>query len=186
MAISQELKKIYADYDNKDMYYQALELQHPNFGFKTPLYPSKTLYPSKSLYPANTPYSTSVYLIQANDNMKFNVDGHDTLFLAYPFGIVPPKAGADEQDLQIVFQNVSHEIIEGIELASKNPEIPIKMRYFIYIDGKTDSQITPIVLTLKNISANMTSIQATAQRSDLYRYTFPTKVFGTEFKGLYL
>ena len=97
--------------------------------------------------------------------------------------------GADEQDLRIVFDNVSRDIIQGIELASAQPETPIKLRYFIFVDGETDSQITPMELTLKDIVVNARTIQATAQRADLYKYYFPsggTSRYDQRFAGLML
>ena len=155
MAISKELQEIYSDYDNQEMYYDAIELSHPNFGFNQELYPEDDLYPSDTLYPGTVEYSTSVFMIQA-----------------------------DEQDIQVVFQNVSREIIEGIEWAARMPEVPIKMRYFIFIDGEKDTQMTPITLTLGSVSADLKQISATAQRADLYKYFAPTKKYDNRFWGL--
>ena len=184
MAISKELQEIYSDYDNQEMYYDAIELSHPNFGFNQELHPEDDLYPSDTLYPGTIEYSTSVFMIQANEEKLFNVDGIERLFIPYPFAIVPPKVGADEQDIQVVFQNVSREIIEGIEWAAQMPEVPIKMRYFIFIDGEKDTQMTPITLTLGSVSADLKQISATAQRADLYKYFAPTKKYDNRFWGL--
>ena len=46
--------------------------------------------------------------------MEFNVDGQKTLFLAYPFEVIPPSVGDDNQDVQVIFSNITSEIIEGI------------------------------------------------------------------------
>lgn len=186
MAISQKLKEIYGNYYDTSNYYEAIEVSHPNFNFGTDLYPDEIVYPNTVLYPGTVEFGTSKWLIQSNENMYFTVDGVEQLFLAYPFGLVPPEVGSDQQDLQIVFDNVSREIIDGIELASENSEIPIKLRYFIFVDDEIDSQITPITLNLTNISANLQSISATATRADLFKYQFPTKIYGTGFEGLYI
>ena len=187
--ISNKLKEIYSNYDNHELFYDAIELSHPNFGFSTDLYPSETLYPDDVQYPNATAYSSSVFLIKANEDKQFNVDGVATLFIAYPFSILTPDVGDTQQDLKVVLDNVSREIIEGIERASLNSEIPIKMRYFVFVDGQNDSQITPMTLNLTNVSANLQAVSATATRSDLFKYYFPqggTSVYDTRFKGLYL
>ena len=186
MALSSKLKQIYGDYDNQELFYEALQLTHPNFSFPVDVMPTDVLFPSNNQNPNSTPLSTSKFLIQANDFMEFNVDGHKTVFAPYPFGVIAPEVGSDNQDLTIVFDNVSRDIIEGIELASDRSDIPIKMRYFIFVEGEADTQITPIELTLANISADLQKISATAQRADLFKYQYPTKVFDTRFRGLYL
>jgi len=188
MAISARLHDIYSNHDNTELFYEAIELSHPNFAFNQGLYPADDLFPNDLQYPDIGIYASSVYLIQANDHMEKNVDGNKTLFLAYPFGLVTPSVGDDQQDLGVVFDNVSLDIIKGIEKAAQNPEVPIKLRYFIYVDGDMDSQITPLTLSLTNISADLNSIQATATRSNLYDYMFPNNnsYYDNRFKGLML
>ena len=89
--------------------------------------------------------------------------------------------------MAVIFDNVSRELIHSIELASNNIEVPIILKYFVFIEGEDDSQITPIVLSLTNITADMFSIQATATRADLYNRRFPygeTTIFDNKYVGL--
>jgi len=163
--ISDELKQIYTNHSDTRMFYDAIELTHVNFS------------------------PTSKYLIRANEDMTLNVDSTPTLFQAFPFNIVMPEQGSDQQDIAIVLDNVSQEIIAEIESASSNPETPIKLTYRIYIDDDLDTQITPIILYLTNIVVDNYVISATATRSDLYNRRFPfgnTAIFDRRFIGLYL
>jgi len=186
MALTQELKEIYGNYENQEQVYEAIQLSHPNFAYTHDLFPADDLFPEDAQYPNIDAYGTSIFLIRANENKKFNVDGNETLFLAYPFGVIPPDVGDDNQDIRVVFDNVSRELIQSIEQAAVNAEEPIKMRFFMFIDSSVDTQITPIELRLTNITANLKTVQATGTRSDLYAFKFPTKSFDTRFKGLYL
>jgi len=189
MAISKKLQEIYSDYDNRDMFYEAISISLPKFGTHTDLYPSPILYPSPNLYPNTQEYATSIFLIRDVENRHFNVDGHETLFLAYPFSLVAPTVGDNNQDIQVVFSNVTSEMIEGIEKASEDYTTPIKMRYFIFVDSSMDTQITPYEMNLNNISVNDKVINATAQRSNLFGYKFPhggTSIYDNRFKGLLL
>ena len=189
MAISKELQEIYSNYNNQEMFYEAVQLSHPKFGTTTDLYPAPDLYPSPELLPNMQEYTTSVFLVKANENKYFNVDGNPTLFLAYPFSLVAPSVGDNNQDIQVVFSNITREIVDGINLASQDYTVPIKMRYFVFVDSSMDTQITPLEMNLNNISVNEKVINATAQRADLFKYKYPhggTSIYNNRFKGLLL
>jgi len=165
MALTADLREIYTNHNDNRMFYDSMELYHPNFS------------------------PTSKYLIRSNEDMTLNVDSTPTLFEAFPFNIVMPEQGSDQQDIAIVLDNVSQEVIGEIESASANPETPIKMTYRIYIDDDLDTQITPIVLYLTNIVVDNYTISATATRSDLYNRRFPfgdTTYYDRKFEGLWL
>lgn len=158
--MTENLKEIYSNHEDYRMFYDAIELHHPNF-------------------------TTTHRLIRADNDMSFN--GHT--FMAFPFNIVMPEVGADQQDITLVLDNVSQELINEMESAITSPHIPIQMTYYVFVDGDTTSQITPIVLHITNISANAFTITALVTRSDLYNRRFPfgeKSYFDERFVGLYL
>ena len=158
MAISKELQELYSDHKNTARYYEAIELTHSSF-------------------------TGPVNLIMNDVNKSFM--GID--FQAYPFGLVPPEVGSPNQDLAIVFDNVSFELIQHLNLAYiSNSNEPIKIRYFVFMDGSTSSEITPIELSLSNVQVNHSSITGVAKRADLFNYRFPMIKYDARFKGLLL
>ncbi len=191
MALTEELKEVYTNYADTRMHYDAISLYHPAFKvYDTTMLPSETSYPSDTSYPEEFNVTlNSHHLIRSNVDAFLEVDGETVLFKAYPFNIVPPEQGSDQQDVQVVLDNVAREIIQAIEDASHYPEIPIVLTYRVYIDGSVLEQITPIRLTLTNITVNTSTIQATATRSDLYNRRFPygqNSHYDNKFVGLYL
>lgn len=192
MALTQALKEIYTHHDEKRRHYDTVQFYHPNFGgYNTDAYPSETSYPSVTSYPSDLDIvSQSRFLVQNTENMTFNIeDGSTQIFIAFPFKLMLPEAGSDQQDIGVVLDNVSLELINEIESASLNTEVPIKMIYRVYIDGSTYAQNTPIELSITNLSVDMNSITATATRANLYDRRFPfgeTTVYDRRFKGLYL
>ncbi len=162
--MTQELKEIYSNINSQEVYYDAFKIVHPNF-------------------------TSNILLIKANENKIFTIDGSPATFLAYPIGCIVPSVGDDQQDFGIMLDNVSQDVIEQINLASLNPEIPISVTYYVFIDSDTVSQITPLTLVITSLNANLKTIQATATRSDLYARHFPfgaTSYFDQKYVGLYL
>lgn len=166
--ISDTLKRIYSNYNESRIFYDALELSHPNF--------------------INTHY-----IVRANKDATLNIGetaGSElVIFRAYPFNVVLPEVGSDQQDIGIVFDNVSKQMIDEIEAASASPEYPIKMKYRVYLIDSPESQITPIELTITSLNVTATTVSATATRSNLYARRFPfgnTSTYNRRFSGLYL
>lgn len=156
--MTDELKKIYSNHSDMRMHYEAVELSHSTFATR--------------------------YLIRANQNMTF--DGVE--YEAFPFSIIEPEKGDVQQDINIVFDNVSLELISTLELASTQ-HTPIRMVYKVFTDGEVGSQNTPITLSLTNVVVDAKTIQATATRPDLYARKFPygnTTIYDKKFVGLYL
>ncbi len=178
--LSAELKEIYSNYEDTRRYYETIEVSHPNFNpsaSPSTNYPQDNLYPSDSLLPG-TPSgsggSFSYYLINEPEDIQFELDDSTPVtFEAYPFSIVLPEKGSDQQDIRIVFDNVSLRLIDGIERANESPEIPIKMTYRVYRDGSYVPQTTPIILDITSLSAKGRAIEALATRPDLYARMFP-------------
>ena len=158
MAISKDLQKLYSDHKNTARYYEAITLTHSSF-----------------VGPVN--------LIMNDVNISFiGID-----FQAYPFGLVPPEVGSPNQDLSIVFDNVSFELIQHLNQAyASNSNEPIKLVYYIFMENSIKSEITPIELSLSNVQVNQTTITGVAKRADLFNYRFPMLKYDSRFKGLFL
>ena len=189
--MTDELKRKYTSHNETGLIYETLQLYHPNFSVSSQKFPSKTLLPSKSNFPGKADYSlNSHYIVKDIVEHTFNLDdGTPQIFGAYPFSVQLPEVGNDQQDMNIVLDNVSLELISSLELAIENPEIPIMCVYRVYIDGSDDSQNTPLVLWLTNISVSSKSVTATATRADLFARTFPhgnTTLYDSRFAGLYI
>ena len=188
MAITTELKKIYSNYEDSRRFYDTVQLYHPNFD-TSDVYPSDTSYPSNTSYPLEIDYlAFSFFLVRDDVDHDFEVDGIATkTFTAYPFNVIQPQVGEDQQDIGIVFDNVSLELLENIEIASQNQSVPIQMTFRVYMDGDTTSQITPIQLALTEIVVDMFTVSCKASRTDLFKRKLPfgqNTYFNSNFKGL--
>ena len=192
MAITTELKEIYSNYEDTRRFYDTVQLYHPSFNASSvTAYPSATMYPSTTLYPTDIDYiAQSFFLVRDSVNHTFNLEGAvSQLFTAYPFNVIQPQVGEDQQDIGIILDNVSQEILANIELAAVNNSIPIIMTFRVYMDGDTDSQITPISLALTEIVVDMFSVSCKASRVDLFDRRLPfgdNTYYDENFKGLLL
>lgn len=190
MAISQALREIYSNYDNNVMFYDCVQLFHPNFNAaNVTTYPSETLYPSDTLFPGEVDYNLqSFFLVRDIVDHSFQIaDGTTQIFRSYPFNVIQPEIGSNQQDIGIVLDNVSLEILSNIELASQNPSVPIVMTFSVYMDGDVTSQITPISLALTEIVVDMFTVSCKASRTDLFKRKLPhgaNTYYDSKFKGL--
>ena len=188
MAISTDLKEIYSNYEDSRRFYDTVQLYHPNFS-TSDAYPSATKYPSATIYPSEIDYtSQSFFLVRDNVDHSFQIDdGSTQTFLAYPFNVIQPQVGEDQQDIGIVLDNVSIELLENIETAALNQSVPIQMTFRVYMDGDVTSQITPITLALTEIVVDMFTVSCKASRVDLFKRKLPfgeNTYFNANFKGL--
>lgn len=191
--LTEALKKIYTSHSNTLMYYDTIQLYHPNFeGSQNFVYPRDDSYPDDLSYPSDVNTDEgSHFLVRNTENMLLNLQDNtnEVLFRSYPFNIVPPEVGSEQQDISIVMDNVSLELISELEKAIEQPDTPIKMTYRVYIEGSQNPQMTAIELELSNIVVTMSSISCTATRSNLYERRFPfgkQTVYDSRFEGLYL
>lgn len=191
MAISTELKKIYSDYDDTRRFYDTVQLYHPTFNADAVTwFPSDTRYPGATYYPQDIdPNFQSFFLVRDSQDHTFLLDDGVTeqVFSAYPFNVIQPQAGEDQQDIGIVLDNVSREILSNIELAATNQEVPIIMTFRVYAEGETGSQITPISLALTEVVVDMFTVSCKASRTDLFSRRLPNgknTYFNENFKGL--
>ncbi len=190
MAISADLKEIYSNYDDTRRFYDTVQLYHPNFKVASATaYPSDDSYPSETEYPSEIDYTAqSFFLVRDDIDHDFQIADLSTqTFSAYPFNIIQPQVGEDQQDIGIVLDNVSLELLENIETAALNQSVPIQMTFSVYMDGDATSQITPIQLALTDIVVDMFTVSCKASRTDLFNRRFPfgeNTYFDSKFKGL--
>ncbi len=163
MALDIQLKEIYSSNAVDVQAYDTVELSHPNF-------------------------TQTYYLVDANEAKSWKLeDDSEVVFEPFVFTLSLPQKGSNQQELGLVFDNVAQIGIMELERASDNIEIPITMKYRVYIDETYPR--TPksdvIVLSLKNVSATAKTITATASRANLYARKVPKRTFDSWiFKGL--
>lgn len=190
MAISQELKEIYSNYSDNTMFWDAVTLFHPNFNVPTDSpYPADDSYPSDTSYPREIDYNAqSFFLIRDNVNHTLKLeDGSTQVFNGYLFDVLQQEVGSDQVDIGIVLDNVSLEIINGIELAAENTSVPIQMTFTRYMEGDDTPQITPILLALTEVVVDLMTVTCKASKVDLFQRRLPwgkNTYFLSNFEGL--
>lgn len=189
MPLTDELKQIYSNYEDKRRFYDTIQLYHPNFNVEVAAgFPSDTLYPSNTLYPTEVNYiGQSFFMVRDVDLHTFKVDGVDQDFQPYPFNVIQPQVGQDQQDIGIVLDNVSVEVVRNVQAAAENIAVPILMTFRVYMDGNDTTQITPITLAMTEITVDMFSITCKASRVDLFKRKFPWgehSYYDSKYKGL--
>lgn len=190
--ISADLKQIYTSHTDTRRFYDTIQLYHPNFSTATgDAYPSEDSYPSNTSYPANGNIDlSSIFLIRDTEDKVLHLeDSSSVIYQSYPFSMVLPEQGSDQQDIGVVLSNVTNEVMVQLELASQNTDVPIKLFYRVYMDGSLDSQITPIELSITSVSVDMMQISATATRANLYDRRFPfggSTIYDQRFTGLFI
>ena len=190
MAISEELKKIYSNYHDTRVFYDTVQLYHPNFKVTADMpYPSDLLYPSETLYPNEIDVNAqSYFLVRDTVDHSFDLEDLSTqLFQSYPFNVIQPQVGENQQDIGIVLDNVSQEMMQNIEAASLNSSVPIQMTFRVYMEGDATPQTTPIQLALTEVVVDMFAVSCKASRVDLYKRKFPygeNTYYDYNFKGL--
>lgn len=190
MAISTDLREIYSNYEDNRRFYDTIQLYHPNFNVEVAAgFPSDTSYPGENEYPTEAnQVGQSFFLVRDDQPHTFKLsDGSDQDFEAYPFNVIQPQVGQDQQDIGIVFDNVSLGIVGNIEKAAENIAVPIMLTFRVYMDGSDESQITPITLALTEITVDMFTVTCKASRVDLFKRKFPwgaNSYYDSKFKGL--
>jgi hypothetical protein len=159
MPITQKLKEVYANPQHDVRYIETIELSHPKF---------------KKVY----------YFTNDVEHWRFQVeDGSVHVFDPIPFTITLPGANnTGQQELQLGICNVGMEMMEALELANEQPEVNIKMVYRVYldVDDSAPQNSPPTELTISDVSANITSVTATATRFDVLNRKFPSTRYNVE------
>jgi hypothetical protein len=163
MTISQELQRIYASAPDTEEVWETLELRHPLF--------------SQYWFITNTalPFSANLETGQLVD------------FICLPFTAkLPAATSGGTQDLQISIDNVDREIILELERAAQNPRQQIVLIYRAYASTDLSAPGSdPIQLSISDISASLTRVDATASRTDVLNRAFPSILYEVDiFPGL--
>lgn len=165
MALSPELKRIYASAPGDSMYIETLQISHPGFN------------------------QTNYYLTNDFRQWVFELEnGRTRTFKPIPFSVVlPTHNDGGRQDLQIVIGNIGQDLMEELENAVSVPLKPIRCKYRVYLDqANTTPQNDPIInMTIKTVDAKAQEITAIATRADVLNKSFPSDIYRVDnFPGL--
>lgn len=163
MAVSPALQRIYASAPAKEEIWETLELAHPLF--------SKTWFVTNAALPFTATLET----------------GAAVLFESLPFAARQPNSDSGgNQDLALVIDNVDREIMEELERANADPSIQIAVTYRVYASTDLSAPgATPIALAISEVAAGLTTVEATAGRTDVLNKKFPAVVYEVaQFPGL--
>ena len=161
MALTEELKKVYASNTYAIKAYDTVEVSHPKF-------------------------SRTYFLVIADVPKQWKTEsGTMQTFRPSPFSIKKPTKGDNQQDMVFALDNTAQIGIQELERAAQDMNIPIKIVYRVYIDGSQDPQSAPIELYLSNVEATITSISGVASRLNLFSRKVPARIYEPwVFKGL--
>ncbi len=105
-----------------------------------------------------------------------------------PFFVIPPKE--EEQsaiNLQVAIDNVSRVLMDELENVATRPDIPIILRYRVYLsdDPNTVQNAPPLKLDVASVKATQQAITFVATMGNYRRLPFPKQLYDTElFPGL--
>ena len=163
MTVSPELQRLYASAPDDGEIRETLQIFHPLF--------------LNSHFITNGPAAFSAQL----------ETGELVEFISLPFAARQPNSdGGGQQDLALVIDNVDREIIEELERASVDPSTPIAITYRAYAASDlTGPGSDPIELSISEVAAGLTTVQATAGRADVLNKKFPAVLYDiAQFPGL--
>ena len=165
MAISEELKKIYATAPNDDFYVETLSLEHPIFEHGV------------------------THITNQNGGWVGNLEsGGQAAYTYVPFTVIPPSSG-DEGALvlKVVLDNSARPLIDSLEYMSQTPSQPIKLVFRIYInsDPETIQNSPPLVMYVSSVLATQESISFAATTTNLRDLPFPRQLYSIDlYPGL--
>ncbi len=162
MAISDKLKEIYSSNPVNTRYYDAIELSHPNF--------TQTYY---------------FVLDHVSHSFKNKADSLVT-FEPMAFQIQLPQVGENQQDIQLSIDNTNLQLVKELNNASADFTTPITLVASVYVDNDEEIQNQSYTMKIKTISANYSSVTATATSLDTINIQFPTHTFNHDFPGLFI
>lgn len=163
MAVSEEMQRLYASAPTGELILETLELAHPLF--------------------AQTHYVTN-----AAEPFTATLETLETVtFETLPFAARQPNSdGTGNQELGLVIDNVDREIIEELERAIADPTQRIAVTYRAFASSDlTAPGSTPIALSISEVSAGLTTVEASASRADVLNRKFPAVLYEIgQFPGL--
>lgn len=162
MAISDELQRIYASAPENKIFFDALVLSHPNWA-----------------------EDYAIINHSAFDRV-LNFEGQPLTFKASSFRLNLPKR--DDQglvELSLQFPNTGKVLIDPIE-AAVGSGVAITATVTVYTEDSLDPAMTPIVLSLNQMTIDVNNVVAGATRIDLLNTAFPRKIARIDnYPGLY-
>jgi hypothetical protein len=163
VTITPELLRLYASAPTQVEMRETLELAHPLF-------------------------AVSHYLTNSPQGFAANLEtGELVTWRSAPFLVRLPGANAGgTQDLGLVIDNVDREALDELERASGDPTTRIAATFRVYSsDDLTRPGSNPIALSISDVSAGMTRVEATATRTDILNKRFPAVLYDVaRFPGL--
>jgi Domain of unknown function (DUF1833) len=163
MTISPELQRLYASAPAGETILETLELRHPRF--------AQSWFITNAALPFTARLET----------------GQTIEFITLPFSAKLPGANpGGQQDLVLVIDNVDREIIAELERAAADPTNRISVIYRNYASGDLSAPGSdPIALSISDVAASATRVEATASRTDVLNRRFPSVLYETGlFPGL--
>ena len=164
MAISKELREVYASSPTDRRYVNTLSFHHSRF--------SKDYFFTNDLQPWTFTLET----------------GASQLFIVYPFEIILPNNDrGGNQDLQIGLGYIGRELMDELEAANQLPQEAIRCIYRVYLNSPGDApQNTPVLeLTIAALQAEKLQVNAVARRADILNKPFPAYRYTIDrFPGL--
>ena len=169
MAISDELKAVYATAPVDRYYIETLTLKHPIFRVSSNI-------------------RGEFFMTNQRDGFTGElVDGRFVEFQPVPFTAIPPNA--EEQSdvqLQVGIDNASRELMEYVERLGSTPNVPIVVTYRVFLnDDLTVQNDPPLVLDIITVKATQQFISFTAGNSNQRDKPFPAQLYTTNlYPGL--
>jgi hypothetical protein len=163
MTVTVDLQRLYASAPADDALWETLEISHPLF--------------AQTRYVTNQPLA---FLAQLET-------GGVVEFISLPFAARQPGSSrSGTQELGLVIDNVDREIIEELERAAGDPTTPIAVTYRAYAASDlTRPGAEPIALSITEVSAGLSHVEATAGRTDVLNKKFPGVLYTVaQFPGL--
>lgn len=157
-ALDQALREAYASAPADEIIYHTLEITHPDF-------------------------TAPVRVVRGWDA----ITAGGSNWIAVPFDLTLPEASeSGPPRLTITLDNVSRELMDGLDAASESGEkIAVTYRAFLSSNLATPMNDPPLALTLTAISVRATQIAATATLADFANRKFPRQVYtDNDYPGL--
>lgn len=164
MSVSPELQRLYASAPTGVELVETVELAHPLF--------------ARTYYLTNGPAAFAAPLAPGGEPVTFE---------PFPFAVkLPGSNPGGNQDLGLVLDNVDRVIVEELERANAAPAERIAATYRVYAsDDLTGPGSDPVALSIADVSAGLTRVEATASRTDVLNKRFPAVLYSVDrFPGL--
>lgn len=165
MAISPELKRIYATAPKDDYYVETLELSHSGFSVG-------------SLFITNNPGGWQ----------GLTEDARNITYTYSPFAAIQPRSGEENNlTLQVGLDNASSTLVLELEKIAEKPIEPIIVTYRVYLASDTDTvqNNPPLRLDVLSVTANLLTISFVAGIKNKRQLPFPSMLYTTDlYPGL--